>query len=214
MKRVLACWLAAVLWSAAASAQEFPRWDVSGEVGWLSSNQSDIGPEWNEWYDEPVGGALLGRYVGPHLKTELRFAFGGEARIYEQEPIVVPGQPFPIFRSREHILRKTSLGGSVHYQIFENQWFHPQLGAGLEIARETDRTLAPELRVSSRDPGRPLIVPPLAETRRVDWTARPFVTGGFKWYVNDRGFIRSDLRVAFGDEVADVTWSAGIGVDL
>ena len=53
--------MAALLSPALASAQavggisrspvDRPRWDVSGDVGWLSSNKSEIGPDWNDWYD-------------------------------------------------------------------------------------------------------------------------------------------------------------------
>ena len=49
----------------------------------------------------------------------------------------------------------------------------------------------------------------------VSYAARPFVATGFKWYVNERGFIKSDVKVSVGrDNNVQTTWSAGIGVDL
>ena len=125
--------------------------------GWLSSNKSEIGPDWNDWYDVATGGASVGRYVTPHLKTELRLAFSGEGRVFHEERIDVPGQPFPAFRLREHHFRATTLGGAVTYQFFQNQWFHPHVAAGLEVVREADRTFAPESRLPSRQPGVPLL---------------------------------------------------------
>lgn len=216
---------AALLWPAIASAQaagglsltppDLPRWDVSGEVGWLSSNKSEIGPDWNDWYDVASGGGSIGYYVTPNLKGEVRLAFSGEGRVSQEERIDIPGQPFPVFRVREHHFRTTSLGGGMTYQFFQNQWFHPHVGAGLEIVRESDRMFAPESRVPQRAPGPPLVIPAADSGRNVSWAARPVVSTGFKWYVNERGFIRSDIRVTIGNRrAAHVAWTAGIGVDL
>lgn len=191
------------------------RWDVSGEAGWLSSNKSEIGQDWDDRYGEPTGGAALGRYWTTHLKTELRLAFSGEGRVYEEERLVVPGELFPTFRLREHHFRRTTVGGGVSYQFFENQWLHPHVGAGVEVERESHRQFAPEWRVPSRDPGPPVVVPADRGETSVTWGARPFVAAGFKWYVHERGFARSDVRVSFGGSgVSHVVWTAGIGVDL
>jgi hypothetical protein len=126
--------------------------------------------------------------------------FSGEGRVVEEQRVLVPGQPFPMFRLREHYYSTATAGGSVHYQFYDNQWFHPHVGAGVVVERESERQL---------------MLPDPTETTTVRWTARPFVATGFKWYVNERGFVRSDLRLAVGrGEVASVTWSAGFGVDL
>jgi outer membrane protein W len=197
------------------TAADPPRWDVSGDVGWLSSDKSTIGPEWNDRYDVASGGGATAYYVTPHLKAELRLAFSGEGSIYQEERLAVPGQPFPIVRLREHHFRATTLGSSVSYQFFDNQWFHPHVGAGLEVVRESDRTFVPEGRVLPREPGAPLIVPGSETVTSTSWAVRPVVSTGFKWYVNERGFIRSDVRVAIGNSgAAHVAWAAGIGVDL
>src|SRR5688572_21961210 len=183
MKRFLMCSVLTLLTATSAAAQDLPRWDLSGEVGWLSSNKSDIAPDWDDWYDEATGALALGRYCSPHLRGELRVAFSGEGRIVEEQRVVVPGQPFPQFRLREHYYRTAALGAGVHYQFFDNQWFHPHVGAGVAVDRESERQL---------------MLPDPAETTTVRWTARPFVAAGFKWYVNERGFVRSDLRLAAG----------------
>ena len=216
---------AALFWPALASAQavsaisfsppDLPRWDVAGDAGWLSSNKSEIGPDWNDWYDVAAGGGSVGHYVTPNLKAELRLAFSGEGRVYHEELLEIPGQAFPAFRLREHRFRASTLGGGVLYQFFENQWFHPHVGAGLEIVRESDRAFAPEWRVPSREPGRPLVIPAFDGGTTVTWAVRPVLSTGFKWYVNERGFIRSDVRVSLGNRrAAHLAWTAGIGVDL
>jgi opacity protein-like surface antigen len=215
----------ALLWPTTSSAQaiggisltppDLPRWDVSGDVGWLSSNKSEIGPDWNDWYDVASAGGSAGYYVTPNLKAELRLAFSGEGSVYQEQRIDISGQTFPAFRLHEHHFRATTLRGGVAYQFFQNRWFHPHVGVGIEVARESDRTFAQELRVPSRVPGVPLVIPAVDGGATVSWAVRPVVSTGFKWYVNERGFIRSDVSVAIGNKrAAHVTWTAGIGVDL
>ena len=168
-----------------------PRWDVSAEAGWLGSNKSDIAPAWDDWFDVAAGGGAVGHYWTPHLRSELRVAFAGEGRVYEEQRTTVPGHPFPVFVLDEHRYRTTTVGAGLSYQFFENQWFHPSVGAGLEIAREREAGVG------------------------TSTIARPFASTGFKWYVNERAFARTDLRVSFSDgAAAHVTWTAGIGVDL
>jgi hypothetical protein len=45
--------------------------------------------------------------------------------------------------------------------------------------------------------------------------ARPVVGTGFKWYVSERAFVRSDLRSAISrDRAESVTWRVGVGFDF
>ncbi|MGH8519011.1 MAG: hypothetical protein ACREUE_16300, partial [Panacagrimonas sp.] len=100
------------------------------------------------------------------------------------------------------------------HQFLDNQWFHPFAGGGLDIERKSHRTLTQEQRVPI--PGRPpVFVPPQLIAPTVSYAARPFVATGFKWYVHERAFVRSDLKTSLGrDRNIQNTWSAGIGVDL
>jgi hypothetical protein len=167
------------------------RWDLSAEAGWLGSNKSEVAPDWNDWFDVAAGGVAVGYYWTPNLRSELRMAFTSEGRVLEEQQIVVPGQRFPMFRLVEHRYRTRTLAAGLSYQFLENRWFHPLAGGGLDI-------------VSEREAG-------VGTTTAL----RPFVTTGFKWYGNDRVFVRSDLRVSFGNGAAShVSWTAGIGVDL
>jgi hypothetical protein len=204
-----------LLMSSTAAAQEKvislaaaePRlWDVSGDAGWFSSNKSAIAPDWNDWYDAPAGSVAIGRYLTPHLRTEFRVSFTGEGTTYQEEQLpFVPGQPFPSYRLTEHRFRTASAGAGVFHQFFENQWFHPFVGAGLDVERESRRTTLPPQR----------FVPAGTTEESVSYAARPFVATGFKWYVNERGFFRTDVKVSFGSGgVAHTAWSAGIGADL
>lgn len=126
--RAAAVAAAALLGAHAAAAQERPvspvpiapaRWDLAGHVGWLGSNKTGIGDEWNDWYDAASFGVAAGHYFTPHLKVEAQAAASRQGRIYSQEIIQVPGAAFPTFRSREHFFAAQSLSAGVSHQFFE-----------------------------------------------------------------------------------------------
>jgi hypothetical protein len=216
--------MAAALISSPAAAQDPPLiltpatphlWDISGDIGWFSSRRSDIRPTWDEWYDVPAASAAVGRYWTPHLRSELRVAVSGEGRTYRTEQIPVPGQAFPAVRVHEHYVKTAAAGVGVYHQFFRNQWFHPFAGGGVDVERQSNRVVSPELRIPARSGAPPLFVPSFLGTRTTTYAARPFVSTGFKWYVHERGFIRSDVKVSLGrNSNPQTTWSAGIGVDL
>lgn len=223
-RAVAAAFMAAALMATSAAAQERPaisitpadpaRWDLAGHVGWLGSNKSDIGADWDDWYNAGLSGVSGGYYFTPHVKADIQAAFATEGRIYDNQPIPVPGQPFPSYRTREHFFQTATVGASASYQFFENQWFHPSAGAGIELVRERHRVFSPQQFVPSRDPV-PIVIPAETGPANVSYAVRPFVTTGFKWYVSERAFIRTGLRASFSTRGVDrVVWSTGVGVDL
>ncbi len=76
----------------------------------------------DSWYSVAAIDATVGRYWTPHFKTEFDVGTAGEGRIYG---------PY-----REQNLRETTVGATALYQFFENQWVHPFIGGGVELARE------------------------------------------------------------------------------
>jgi len=220
-----AAFMAAALFIASgAAAQERPRisiapaepvrWDLAGHVGWLGSNKSDIGADWDDFYNAGLGGVSAGYYFTPHVRTDLRAAISSEGRIFDNQVVPVAGQPFPSYRTREHFFQTATVGASASYQFFENQWFHPAVGVGVELIRERHHVFSPQQFIPSRDPV-PVVIPAETGSAEVSYAVRPFVTTGFKWYVSERAFLRSDLRSSFSTRGVDrFVWSAGIGVDL
>jgi hypothetical protein len=217
-RRTAAVLFAALLFAPAASAQSIvlgaadpARWDVGGQTGWTGGNKAGIGAEWDEWYEAWSGGLSAGRYITPHLKAELQATFTQRARVSGRELLVVPDAPFPIYQPQEHRFTTAMLGGGVVYQFGTNQWFHPFLGGGVDVIRERQETQSYPIGI----PGRGTTVPAAPAVDRVNWAARPFANAGFKLYVTERTFFRSELRTSFsGRGAAYVTWSAGFGVDL
>ncbi len=193
-------------------AEDAARWDAAGFAGWRAGNKSDIAPDWDDWYDAASFGGSVGYYWTRHLKVELDASTTTEGGVFIQEQIPVPGQPFPVFRYGEHLFRSTSLSAGALFQFGENAWFHPFLGGGLELVRERSR-----LEIQQQIPCDRGCAPfPLPADESISYRGLPFVTAGFKWYMTERAFVRSDIRTAFSrdDGVDAITWRIGIGADF
>lgn len=219
---VAAAFLAAALLITGTAAAQQPaisltpadpaRWDFAGSVGWLGADPSGAGTLGDDWYDTVAGAVSIGRYITPHLKAEIQGGISGEGRLYRVEELPLPGAP-PVFRAQEHYFRNATIGAAVFYQFFENQWFHPFAGGGIEVLRERDRV---EVQVPFGPvPGRVLPPLPPLPSPQVTYAARPFVATGFKWYVAERAFMRTGVQASFSNHGAThVVWIAGIGADL
>ena len=199
--------------SVVLSAPDQKRWDVAGSVGWLGGNKSGIAEEWNDWYDSFAASLDVGRYWTPHLKTEAGILFTTEGDVMSHsDRVTVDG--VSIFIPREHHVRVTALTASATYQFLENTWVHPFLTAGAQFTEERERAVSLDVPFFTRD-SRRVEVPIPAPTQATVFSIRPFAMGGAKFYVNERGFVRTDLGMAWHEgRVAHATWRAGIGVDF
>src|SRR5215212_3271241 len=220
--RLLAVVIAAVMlgFSSAAAAQSVatvslndpapPGWDATGHLSWLTVDKTGIAPEWNRWYDVASFGGSVGRFVGPHLKVEVDAATSAAAEVYVQRQVSIPTQPYPIYVSQPHRFRMTTVSGGAVYQFFDNRWFHPFVGAGIEAARETRTVEQPFLPVVPT--GTVVLDPPGTAST---WRSLPFADLGFKWFVSERAFVRSDVRTTFDrDGISHVSWRSGVGLEF
>ncbi len=188
------------------------RWDASGHLTWLGRHlQPSL--NWDRWYEVATGGATVGYYWTPHLKTEFDVTTSTQGDTYSVEP-VPPFPPFPSFVQREHEFRLTTVSAGLTAQFFENAWFHPFVGTGIDLIRERERIQTTTQIASPRDPRAPAIPPPQMETQ-ARYLARPFVSAGFKLYVSERAFVRTDLRTSWSsDGLTTLAWRNGIGFDF
>ena len=218
---VVVCCLVVLCGSHAAFAQSVivtpsdpRRWDIAGSVGWLGGNKSGIAEDWNDWYDTFATSFEVGRYWSTHVKTEADILFTTEGTVFSSTQYRVPDEPVPVFVPREHHFRMTAVSASATYQFFDNTWVHPFLTAGVQVGRERERASSPGVPYFRRDFTGVEI--PIEAPRQVTvLSVRPLARGGAKFYVNERGFVRTDLAVAWNEDgVAQVTWRAGIGVDF
>jgi hypothetical protein len=214
----------ALITATQAAAQEPPiitlrpadpdRWDVAAHVGWLGGNKSEIAPDWNDWYDTASFDVSAGYYLTPHLKVEVDVSTAAEAGVFSEQFVQLPGSPFPYVRSREHRFRTTGAAAGATYQFFENVWFHPFIGGGLAVVHETERTRASQP-FFFRDPQTGVVLPEQPPIDKQSTTARPLAMLGFKAYVSEWAFVRTDLRVtASTDRVETVVWRGGVGFDF
>jgi hypothetical protein len=216
--------LAAMLVATRAEAQDrpvvtlrpsdSPRWDAAGQVGWLGHNKSAIAPDWNDWTDAAAFGASAGYYLTTHLKIEVDAATTTTGEVVSVETIGI-GSQFPITWSRRHFFRSTAVSSSLAYQFLDNAWFHPFVGLGIEASRERARIeSAPQfIPLPGGRPG--TLVPGAATEFATTYRTRPVVSAGFKWYVSEYAFVRSDLRSSFSkDRAESVAWRLGVGFDF
>jgi len=182
------------------------RWDVAGQLALLNRNKTELGSRWDHWYEAPLIQGSAGHYWTPHLKTELEIATSGQGTIGVEEDL----------RYREHMLRESTLGATAVYQFLDNKWVHPFVGAGLEVARE--RHVAESLPSSmQRFPttALPPALRPVPAIDNISYSVRPVLTGGFKFYVSQRAFVRTEVRTSFStDRPLAIQWRGGVGIDF
>ena len=184
------------------------RWDAAFQFGWRGVDRSDTAPEWNSWYDVGSVGGSVGYYLTAHVKVDLDIAGTSQGRVYSY-PVS------PVARPQQDEFRATTFNGTVSYQFFDNTWFHPFVGAGFDVVRESARVRLPQY-IFWPAPSAPIVPVPEQVS---DWdsfvTVHPATTAGFKWYVTERAFVRSDVRWAFSSKRAEsFTWRGGVGFDF
>jgi hypothetical protein len=214
----VAAWLVGAV---VAGGQESPRvplvrGDVHVVIGWqnLHKEQQPEQRYGNDWLNRIFyGGAGAGWYWTEHLKTQVDFGAGTEGRQYRYEPILVNGQTTG--SSSRVSVRQQSLAVAQHYQFFRNQWFHPHVGAGVDIAREiTTEDYDPVLFFDSVARVSRQIAPARTEGPEHRTIARPFAEAGFKAYMTRRAFCTGDTRVMVRKGLDEVLFRFGIGVDF
>jgi hypothetical protein len=201
-----------------AGAQEPPptplaRADIHAAVGWQNLFKEQPQGSYNEWLNGIFyAGGGAGWYWTDHLKTQIDFGAGTEGHQYRYETIFVNGQPTGV--SSRIALSKQSVAVTQQYQFFRNRWFHPFVGLGVDFARE--KTVEERAPVTIYDSlGRISRQVAAAQTLTSQRTlARPIVTTGFKAYMTRRAFFVADTRVMFRQDIDEVLFRFGFGVDF
>jgi hypothetical protein len=194
-----------------------PRWEAGGHVTWLGEEFATRSSfESDRWFGVASGGGTVGYYWTPHFKTELDIATSSEGEIYSVDVVTVPGPTSPLFVQRDHEIRLTTASAGATGQFFENAWFHPFVGAGVELVREREHIeTLPSPVPPPRATGAAPIGPAPGNETRVRYRGRPYVATGFKVYLSDHAFIRTDLRTSWSaDGLSSLGWRSGVGVDF
>jgi opacity protein-like surface antigen len=188
------------------------RGDVSGTLGWLAAATGDY-DYYDHWYSSFLGELGAGWYWSNHAKLEISGGATKERTVYGSVTFVQNGlQHYGASRQRFSTRR---LSIAQLYQMGDNQWFHPYVGAGVDVVWE--RTSRRDEAMFSYDIAarqNRLLRNPVEFPASTESTVVPAVSAGFKAYLTPRGFFRSDLRVSFSSGPNDVSLRFGFGVDF
>ena len=214
---VLAAW---ILGCGAAAAQEpsgrpLTRGDAHFVLGWqnLHKPQEPAGFGGDDWLNAIFyGGTGAGWYWTDHLKTQVDLGAGTHGHQYRYRTRTI-GTVTTNEVSRA-ATRQTSLAIGQQYQFFRNQFFHPRVGGGVEIAREstTEEYQAVFAFDNATRTTRQLEAPRTETEHRT--LARPFAETGFKAYMTRRAFFTADTRLMFKGGIDEVLFRLGFGVDF
>jgi hypothetical protein len=211
----VAAWLVGAGLAGAQAPSQAPvtRGDAHVVLGWQNLHQEQP-QRYDNWMNGIFyGGAGGGWYWTDHLKTQVDLGAGTDGHQSRFEPIVVNGQP--IGASSRLTVRQQSVAIAQHYQFFRNQWFHPHVGAGVDIAREsTTEDYDPVLVFDSVTHVTREITPIRRDGPVHRTIARPFADAGFKAYMTRRAFFTGDARVMVRHGVDEVLFRFGFGVDF
>jgi hypothetical protein len=202
-----------------AAAQD-RTWDVAGLTGgWWGHPRDESGEVLSEddWFAAWLGSVTVGRYWTANIKTELDATITSEATRYVTYQVRIPGERTPRFYSADERHREQSVAALVTVQAGRNWWVHPFVQGGVSVDWDRVRShpfpqgyyegSPPTGRYVELTPERP----PGPDTRTI---ARAVLTGGAKFYVNERWFFRTDLRATFGGDSRHMLFRTGCGIDF
>ena len=209
---------ACIATAGAASAQDvtpaIPRADVHFVIGWQNLHAEQPNQYGDDWMNDIFyGGAGMGWHWNEHWKTQVDFGAGTHGSQYRFRQFSANGAlaTETSFAS----VRQDSIAIAQQYQFFRNQWFHPRVGVGVDLARETTTEQYQPVFVfdnaarTSRE-----ITPARVEAPEHRFIARPFVETGLKAYMTRRTFFTADTRLMFRSGIDEVLFRLGFGVDF
>jgi hypothetical protein len=214
--RILLLALGVAAQAAPAHAQDtiaspLVRVDAWAGLGWHHARVAEQG-EYEDWYHSSLSGnASAGLYWTDHLKTEIDLGATSRGQIFVVEPVLVDGQQVGRYGWITH--RTHTLGVTQQYQFFRNAWFHPYIGAGLDLVRESKAERFEALQVFDRL-GRGRIIEPGHDESSRRLLVRAAASLGFKAYLSRRAYFRTDARIAMRSQIEDVVVRFGVGLDF
>jgi hypothetical protein len=213
----LAAWLigtGAALAQTPATPVVATRGDAHFTLGWQNVKNDQPQDHYDDWINNIVhGGAGIGWYWNDHLKTQVDIGAGSRGRQFSHRQVTVDNITTGL--SYETRLQQTSVAIGQHYQFFRNQWFHPHVGLGVDIARESRIVHLQPLYVFDIT-GRTTrqISPARVEGPDARIVVRPFGELGLKAYMTRRAFFTSDMRLMVRGGIDQALFRVGFGFDF
>lgn len=198
-------------------AEAQPRWDAAGMAGFLAGRRADGDGSGHheDWFQALQGGAVLGRYLSPHLKVEIEATATTSGTRYRSAPIAVPGSLYPYWITSEHRTSLRSLGAVVGWQFRDNEWVHPFVEAGVSADVDRIHIHTPEqFYYGDSHGGPPPRIAEASDERSTTIGASAVFGGGAKVYFSDRGFVRTDARLTVAPGRHNLMFRGGLGFDF
>ena len=203
--------LLAVLAQAPGPLPPTTRADAHFVVGWQNLHQPQPLDHYNEWVNGIFyGGAGGGWYWTDHLKTQIDFGAGTRGEQYRTRQVPVGG--LQAYESSRLSVSQQSVAIGQQYQFFRNQWFHPHVGVGADVAHQNISEAFQPLVVYDSPVTRQIRPAHTEDSHRV--ITRPFGEAGFKGYLTPRAFFTGDVRIMFRHGIDEVLFRAGFGIDF
>jgi len=195
------------------SAPRMPVWDAGGSIGFHWASEAALGDsDGNDWISQGEYRVDFGRYLTPHVKTELGFSTTSEWYTYDYESIPVGGFRGGGYAYTERRLGLNVFSPAVTYQFLDNSLMHPYVTGGVRINVLRDRLFRDE---TTYRVGAVSYTVPAIDEDRTRTTVHPFVAAGCKSYLTSHTFVRSEALVAFGRSGSThVALRLGFGVDF
>jgi hypothetical protein len=192
-------------------AAQFPRWDASGSIGFLSLKGSETPSPWADYEVKAEYRFDLGRYWTSHLKTDVAVSATNGWQKWQSVPLSVPGVP-NAYAYDDIDRRLFTIAPAVTWQFRENTFMHPYVSGGVKVGMLNEHRVRESGTLRFPSVGYTVA---LLDERRTVVTARPFVAGGFKSYISRSVFARTEARLAVADDgMRQLSVLAGVGVDF
>jgi hypothetical protein len=185
-----------------------PRFDLAGSLGSYAASES-APLSYGSWYGRSLGRSVAaGHYWTEHLKTEIEVGWTGRGELHAEHPDA--SFEARTYGSALHTFSTTTIAAAQRYQFGHNAMFHPNVAAGTSIEWVHHAGELGPLYSTNGGVLQPRqAIPPTTERRY-----NAFVSAGFKAYVTQRVFVRTDLRVGFRRELTHILVNTGLGMDF
>ena len=213
----MAAWL---IMESAAFAEGTPakllaRGDVQVGFGWAhlrkTPSSTEEGSAW--LWPSVFGAASAGWHWNTHVRTQVDLSNSTTARQFRYRQFTVAGAT--AYEDSELRVHEANLAITQQYQFFENAWFHPHVGAGIDFAREiSTEEYAPVSVFDIATQKTRLISPARTEGPQKRIVARAFGETGFKAYMTRRAFFATDVRLRLQRRIDQVRLRLAVGVDF
>jgi hypothetical protein len=195
-------------------APRLPKWDAGGSLGWYQG-RIDGGDQSQHWYHRSTFlGGSVGHYWTDNLKTEIDAGWTSDGGFTSWEGPMASSEYCCEYA--RHNASNTKLSVAQIYQFGHNAWFHAFVGAAVGVDQQRDHVVHPAQTVfryqsaGTTTPVSTALDLPAYETSVTRWRVGPLGLAGFKAYISERAYFRSEVRIG----AREVNMRVGFGVDF